>query len=92
MYKVVPTAKYRKDYKRMFRQGRDLNKLKKAVAILAATGKLPPEYHDHALTGEWTGHRECHITPDWLLVYIIDKGVLVLTLTETGTHADIFGT
>jgi len=52
---------------------------------------LPPENRDHDLTGNWRGHRECHIQPDWLLIYRIEGDVLVLTLSRTGTHSDLFG-
>ena len=51
---------------------------------------IPEKHKDHALSGDWSGHRECHILPDWLLVYRIDEGVLVLTLVRTGTHSDLF--
>ena len=52
---------------------------------------LPPENRDHDLTGNWRGRRECHIQPDWLLIYRIEGDVLVLTLSRTGTHSDLFG-
>ena len=51
---------------------------------------LSDKYKDHALTGNWIGHRECHILPNWLLIYYIEENVLVLTLTRTGTHSDLF--
>ena len=60
------------------------------VNILAAGEALPPQYRDHALTGDLAGTRDCHITPDWLLLYRIENDVLVLTLTRTGSHADLF--
>lgn len=52
---------------------------------------LPPEYRDHELSNNWKGHRECHIQPDWLLIYRIERNTLVLSLTRTGTHSDLFG-
>ena len=58
---------------------------------LANGEPLDDKHHDHALSGDWIGHRECHILPDWLLVYRIEDDVLVLTLTRTGTHSDLFG-
>ena len=58
---------------------------------LTAGEPLPEKNRDHALTGDWVGHRECHIQPDWLLVYRVQNDVLVLTLTRTGTHSDLFG-
>ena len=61
------------------------------IETLAMGNTLPPENRDHALTGNWRGHRECHIQPDWLLIYRIEGDVLVLTLSRTGTHSDLFG-
>ena len=62
------------------------------VITLLAMGEVPPDKNkDHALTGNWVGHRECHILPDWLLVYRLEDDILVLTLTRTGTHSDLFG-
>ena len=60
------------------------------VKMLAKGETLPPQYHDHALTGDLEGTRDCHITPDWLLLYRIENDVLVLTLTRTDSHADLF--
>lgn len=61
------------------------------IRILSRGEALPEKSKDHALTGDWIGHRECHILPDWLLIYRIEDDVLVLTLTRTGTHSDLFG-
>ena len=61
------------------------------IRILSRGEPLPEKNRDHALTGDWVGHRECHILPDWLLVYRIENDVLVLTLARTGTHSDLFG-
>ena len=63
----------------------------KVIAALAMGEPLPEQNRDHALTGYWVGHRECHIQPDWLLVYRIEDDVLVLTLSRTGSHSDLFG-
>ena len=71
------------------RPGRQL--LKEAISILATGGALPERYRDHALTGNLSGFRECHILPDLLLVYLMEEDVLVLTLVRTGTHSDLFG-
>lgn len=65
--------------------------LEKVITALAMGEKLPAKNKDHGLSGNWTGHRECHILPDWLLVYRIDDDVLVLTLVRNGTHSDVFG-
>ncbi len=81
---------FKKDYKRIKRRGYDIRLLEKTIAILAEGRGLPPEYKDHALSGDYIGCRECHIAPDWLLVYEIVKGELVLYLMRTGTHSDIF--
>ena len=89
-YTVRRTKKFRKELKKMLRRGADLDKLETVVNILAAGETLPPQYRDHALTGDLEGTRDCHITPDWLLLYRIENDVLVLTLTRTGSHADLF--
>lgn len=65
--------------------------LDETIALLAMGEALPEKYYDHALSGNWNGHRECHIQPDWLLIYRCDDDVLVLTLTRTGTHSDLLG-
>ena len=90
-YEVVTTTQFKKDYKRAMRRRRKIELLDDLIAKLARGETLPPKNKDHALSGDWIGHRECHIQPDWLLVYCIEDNVLVLTLTRTGTHSDIFG-
>lgn len=90
-YTVKTTTRFRKDLKVVKRRGLNVGLLKQAISILATGGTLPERYHDHALTGNLTGFRECHILPDLLLVYLIEEDVLVLTLTRTGTHSDLFG-
>ena len=65
--------------------------LEEVIATLAMGEELSDKHKDHALTGNWVGHRECHILPDWLLIYRMEDGVLVLTLVRTGTHSDLFG-
>lgn len=88
------TIKYQKtfkrDYKRIKKRGYDLHLLEQAVTLLAEGKELPPEYRDHGLSGEYSGCRECHITPDWLLIYEIIDQDLLLYLTRTGTHSDLF--
>ena len=64
--------------------------LDEAVTILANGEKLPEKYHDHELTGNWKEHRECHIQPDWLLIYKLTERELILTLVRTGSHSDLF--
>ena len=89
-YAVRQTTKFRKELKKMLKRGADRSKLSAVVKMLAQGKTLPPQYRDHALTGDMTGTRDCHITPDWLLLYRIENDVLVLTLTRTVTHADLF--
>ena len=72
------------------KRGLDLNLMDSVVTALANSEKLPEKNRDHNLTGKYAGFRECHIQPDWLLVYKIEKKVLILTLINTGTHSDIF--
>ncbi len=88
-YKIQPTSKYRKDVKLLAKRGYDLSLLNVVVAKLANGDKLLEQYRDHPLKGNRLGYRDCHIQDDWVLVYKIDKGVLTLVLSETGTHADI---
>lgn len=89
-YTVRQTKKFRKELKKMLKRGADRTKLSAVVKMLAKGETLPPQYHDHALIGDLEGTRDCHITPDWLLLYRIENDVLVLTLTRTGSHADLF--
>ncbi len=90
MYKIVRTSQYKRDYRLAIRQGKDIQRLEKTIDILAKGDPLPDECYDHPLKGKFKGYRECHIAPDWLLMYKIDKGVLVLLLSRTGTHQDLF--
>ena len=85
------TSKFKKEYKRAIKRGRDISLLDDVIAKLSKGETLPVTMHDHELDGEYAGNRECHIQPDWLLVYRIDVDVLVLTLTRTGSHSDLFG-
>ena len=90
-YIVKPTAQFKRDYKLAIKRGLEIDLLEDIVGALATGESLPEKNKDHALSGNWVGHRECHILPDWLLVYRIEDDVLVLTLTRTGTHSDLFG-
>ena len=89
MYSAIRTTKFKKDVKRLAKRGKDIDKLTAVIKLLAAGEKLPPKYRDHALTGNRQGLRDCHIEPDWVLIYKIDHDVLVLLLTETGSHSDL---
>ena len=89
-YTVKTTSQFKRDYKLAMKQHRDINLLDDVIKQLANGAQLADEYHDHPLQGNWRGHRECHITPDWLLIYKVNNNVLVLTLTRTGTHSVLF--
>ncbi len=89
-YIVKPTNRFRKDYKLMEKRNLEISLLDEIIAKLAQGTPLPASNRDHELTGNYAGHRECHIQPDWLLIYRIESDVLVLTLTRTGTHSDLF--
>lgn len=81
---------FKRDYKRIIKRGYDSRLLETVISILAEGKSLPKEYRDHPLSGNYAGHRECHITPDWLLIYKINDRELILYLTRTGTHSDLF--
>ncbi len=81
----------KKDFKKAFKRGYDLQEFACVVEKIANGEILDEKYHDHGLTGNWIGHRECHIRSDWLLIYQLKNDVLVLELTRTGTHSDLFG-
>jgi len=89
-YTVDWTGKFKRDYKLAIRRGLDIAKLDAIIKKLANREPLPEKNRDHALSNNWVGHRECHIESDWLLIYQIKEDVLVLELTRTGTHADLF--
>ncbi|MEG2137843.1 MAG: type II toxin-antitoxin system YafQ family toxin [Oscillospiraceae bacterium] len=91
MLKVRYQARFKKDYKLMLRRGFRAELLEKLIGLLVTGKPLPPHYRDHALSGTYGSHRECHITPDWLLIYKVESEILTLTCTRTGTHADLFG-
>lgn len=88
---VVPTTAFKKDYKLAIKRGQNIKLLEDIVETLAMGDTLPEKNKDHPLSGNWAKHRECHILPDWLLIYRIEDDVLVLTLARTGTHSDLFG-
>lgn len=89
-YFVDWTSRFKKDYKRAIMRGKDKAKIDTVIRKLANGEELPPANHDHPLGGNWANHRECHIAPDWLLIYQIHENVLVLELTRTGSHSDLF--
>ena len=89
-YTVTSTKQFNKDLRRLAKRRFRIMKLNQVIKMLANDEPLPAKYRNHALSGKWSGYYECHIAPDWLLVYKKECEILVLTLTRTGTHADIF--
>ena len=81
---------FKKDFKRIVKRGYDVRLLENVIEMLANRIELPQKYRDHQLTGDYSDCRECHITPDWLLIYKISDEELILYLTRTGTHSDLF--
>lgn len=90
MYTVKPSGKFQKDLKRVQKRGYDISLLTDVIKKLAAGEQLPAKNKDHPLVGNFEGCRECHITSDWLLIYEIVDSDLILYLTRTGTHSDLF--
>ncbi|MDF9867039.1 mRNA interferase YafQ [Bacilli bacterium PM5-3] len=89
-YEIVSTSKFNKDLKLARKQGLNLEKIGIVVDKLAQGEKLPSKYKDHLLSGRYKGYRDCHIDPDWVLIYKIDKKVEILELIRTGSHSDLF--
>lgn len=90
-YKASATSQFKKDYRKVKRQNKDTTCLDKVILMLANGEKLPAQMRDHELSGEYKSFRECHIEPDWLLIYKIRDDKLVLVLMRTGSHSDLFG-
>ena len=89
-YKVERTNKFVKGLKRCIKRGYNEDLIKEVIKILADGKRLPANYNDHKLHGKYKDYRECHIENDWLLIYKIEDDKLILTLTDTGTHSDLF--
>lgn len=90
MLELVTTGQFRKDYKRVKKRGYDMGLLEEVIDLLLNEQQLDERYRDHGLLGNYMGFRECHILPDWLLIYAKDKEQLILTASRTGTHSDLF--
>jgi addiction module toxin, RelE/StbE family len=90
MYTIKFTSTFKKRYKLMKKRGLDLSLLDEVVDQLRQGKELDEKYRDHMLKGEYAGFHECHIKPDWLLIYLIENDILTLTLVDTGSHADLF--
>ncbi len=88
-YQLDRTTIFKKDLKKAKKRGCDIKLLDDIVEKLLCGEPLPEKNNDHVLTGNWKGHRECHITPDWLLVYRVIENTLILSLVRTGSHSDL---
>ncbi len=89
-YEIQRTNQFKRDYKLAKSRGCNMEELKAVITMLANGIALSEKYKDHSLSGKYSGYRECHIRPDWLLVYKITSSLLILTLERTGSHSDIF--
>jgi len=89
-YQIAYTNSFQRDYQKMKRRGKDMNKLGAVITTLAEGVPLDKRYQEHALSGKYKGMRECHIESDWLLIWLIENDRLILTFTRTGTHSDLF--
>lgn len=89
-YTLILTSKFKKSLKAARKRGLDITLLENVVDTLLKGVPLNEKYRDHALIGNYFGYRECHIQPDWLLIYLIEDNILTLTLIDTGTHSDLF--
>ena len=87
---IRQTSRFAKDIKLIAKRGYKMAELAKIIDLLASGTPLPLHHRDHALSGNYVGYRECHIQSDWLMIYVIDEDVLVLTLIRTGAHSDLF--
>ncbi|MBQ5471782.1 MAG: type II toxin-antitoxin system YafQ family toxin [Treponema sp.] len=90
MYKIQWTNQYKKDVKLAKKRNYKMEELYSVVSKLANDEPIEEKYHDHALEGNWIGHRELHIRPDWLLIYRKKDNLLILELSRTGSHSDLF--
>ena len=90
MLDLIMTGQFKRDLKRIQKRGLELELLKNVIRLLLEEQTLDEKYRDHALTGNYRGFRECHIQPDWLLIYAIDHNELILTTSRTGSHSDLF--
>ena len=90
MYTIIASSRFKKDFKRCLKRGLQEAKLKEVALLLEKNGKLPSKYKPHVLKGKYTGLWECHIQPDWLLVWEQKDTIKLITLIATGTHSDLF--
>ncbi|MBE7051351.1 MAG: type II toxin-antitoxin system YafQ family toxin [Ruminococcaceae bacterium] len=90
MLKIRYTSKFKKDFKTIIKRDYKIKLFEEVLILLREEKILPEKYNDHALKGDYSGHRECHITPDWLLIYKKENDLITLSLTRTGSHSDLF--
>ncbi|CZG24412.1 TPA: type II toxin-antitoxin system YafQ family toxin [Legionella pneumophila] len=90
MLEIVRSTQFKKDLKKIIKQGKELGLLQEIVESLQRQESLPPKNCDHSLSGNWKGYRECHISPDWLLIYKSDDQLKLLRLARTGSHSELF--
>ena len=90
MLEIVPSNQFKKDLKLAKKRGLKIDKLREVINALSEQKKLDDKYRDHGLSGDYKGFRECHVEPDWLLIYRINEDVLELYLFRTGSHSDLF--
>ena len=86
--RISQTSQFKKDIKKQQKRGKDLSKIKVLIELLLSGAALPAKCRDHSLTGNWVGHRDCHVEPDWILIYKLSEDEL--RLERTGSHADLF--
>lgn len=87
---IVWTKQFKKDYKNALKRRWNVSLLDEIIRTLSRNELLEDKFRDHSLTGNWVGFRECHIEPDWLLIYRIENNALILTLARTGSYSDLF--
>jgi mRNA interferase YafQ len=90
MYQIAESNLFKKEIKQAKKRGLDMKKLDKVVTLLATTGNLPAQYKPHKLKGNYSGFWECHIQPDWLLIWDQAEQIKLITLIRTGSHSDLF--
>ena len=87
---IVWTSQFKKDYKLAAKRGLPVSELDDCIRLLVTGEEMPSSYRDHALIGNWAGHRECHIRGDWLMIYRLEDNDIVLVLVRSGSHSDLF--
>ena len=90
MLKVRYSSHFKRDFKNIVKRGYDVKLFEEVLQLLVEEKPLLAKHRDHLLSGNYHGHRECHITPDWILIYKIERDLLILSLTRTGSHSDLF--